>query len=96
MDLFLRKVRNPQARDSYRVIMKDNGEDIEIGSIGTRLSEWHWGIDKAIPMREFESEGIGKNLPDCQRQFRAAGERFASDEANPTDFIKVERAARRR
>jgi hypothetical protein len=95
MDLFLRKVRSPQAPDSYRVIMKDNGEDIEIGSIGTRFGAWRWGIDKAIPVREFESEGTGKNLPDCQRQFRAAWERFASDDANLTDFLRTKRAARR-
>jgi hypothetical protein len=37
--------------------MKDNGEDIEIGSIGTRFGGWRWGIDRAIPMRELESEG---------------------------------------
>jgi hypothetical protein len=29
MDLFLRKIRHPQAHDNYRVILKDDGVEIE-------------------------------------------------------------------
>jgi hypothetical protein len=90
------QVRSPQAPDSYRVIMKDNGEDIETGSIGTRFGEWRWGIDKAIPMREFESEGTGKNLPGCQKTI-PRGMGTARERRSPLkDFIKIKRAARRR
>ena len=34
MDLYLRKVVHPQAGDNYRVILKDDGLELEIGSIG--------------------------------------------------------------
>jgi len=35
--LYLRKVIHPQARDNYRVVLKDDGLKIEIGSIGNRV-----------------------------------------------------------
>jgi hypothetical protein len=31
MDLYLRKVDHPQARDGYRVILKDDEGEIELG-----------------------------------------------------------------
>jgi hypothetical protein len=34
MDLYLRKVIHPQAIDNYRVLLKDDGLEVEIGSIG--------------------------------------------------------------
>jgi hypothetical protein len=34
MDLFLRRVRHPQALKNYRVLLKDDGLEVEIGSIG--------------------------------------------------------------
>jgi hypothetical protein len=66
MDLYLRKVDHPQARDGDRVILKDDEGEIELGSIGiqekTALnSVWHWGLDTAVPMRDLESEGQGKS-----------------------------------
>jgi hypothetical protein len=36
MDLYLRKVHHPQARNNFRVILKLDGDEIEIGSIGTQ------------------------------------------------------------
>ena len=51
MDLFLRKVIHPQARDNYRVILKDDGLEIEVGSIGMQFDGWHWGIDNIVPIR---------------------------------------------
>ena len=45
MDLFLREVIHPQAPDNYRVILKDDGTEIEIGSIGAQFDGWAWGID---------------------------------------------------
>jgi hypothetical protein len=36
-DLFLRKVDHPQAVDNYRVILKTDGTEYEIGSIGTKV-----------------------------------------------------------
>ncbi len=56
MDLYLRKVVHPQARDNYRVILKDDGQEIEIGSIGIQHAAgartfWRWAIDTVVPMR---------------------------------------------
>jgi hypothetical protein len=42
---------------------------------------WRWGIDTLIPMRVLETQGKGKDRRDCMRQFRAAWDRFAADEA---------------
>jgi hypothetical protein len=61
MDLFLRKVIHPQARDNYRVIPKDDGVEIEVGSIGVQFDGWHWGIDSIVPMGEEDGEGSGKD-----------------------------------
>jgi hypothetical protein len=99
MDLFLRKVQHPQARNNFRVIIKTDDGEVEIGSIGMQnvtatASIWTWGIDTVIPMRDIESEGSGRDLPDCMRQFRKAWERFAADEANLTAFIDMKRKRR--
>jgi hypothetical protein len=77
MDLFLRKVINPQARDGYRVVIKSDDDEIEIGSIGVHhgvgtTPGWTWGIDTVVPKREVEAEGTGKDHADCMWQFRAA------------------------
>jgi hypothetical protein len=42
MDLFLRKVIHPQARDNYRVLLKDDGLEIEVDSIGVQHQGWVW------------------------------------------------------
>jgi hypothetical protein len=42
MDLFLREVIHPQAPDNYRVILKDDGTEIEIGSITATASRRPW------------------------------------------------------
>jgi hypothetical protein len=65
MDLFLRRVIHPQARDNYRVIVKVDGED-KIGSVGIQqgnaaTSFWAWGIDTVIPMRDVDSQA---EIPD--------------------------------
>ncbi|HZR86505.1 MAG TPA: hypothetical protein VFB02_06860 [Bradyrhizobium sp.] len=49
MDLFLRRVIHPQAHDNYRVILKHDGTEFEIGSIGIQHGSggsvfWAWGI----------------------------------------------------
>ena len=79
MDLFLRKVIHPQARDNYRVILKDDGLEIEVGSIGVQFDGWHWGIDNLVPMSEADGEGSGKDRKHCMESFpeRQGGE-FAS------------------
>ncbi len=92
MDLFLRKVIHPQAHDNYRVVLKDDGLEIEIGSIGVQFEGWHWGLDTAIPMREVdEQEGTGKGRKDCMRQFRAAWDRFSADPARLTESLEIKR-----
>ena len=45
-------------------------------------------------MRSFESEGQGRDHQDCMRQFKAAWERFAADEANLTEFLNMKRKRR--
>jgi hypothetical protein len=100
-DLYLRKVTgHPQARDNYRVILKDHGEEIELGSIGiqnlTGMQQgWRWAIDTVIPMRDIDSSGWGKDRADCMRKFKAAWERFASDPARLVEFIAEKRRMRR-
>jgi len=100
-DLYLRKVTgHPQARDNYRVILKDHGEEIELGSIGIQnLTEgrrgWRWGIDTVVPMRDFESQGSGQDRADCMKQFKAAWERFSSDPARLVEFIAGKHRIRR-
>ena len=55
MDLYLRKViYNQSDPDGYRVILKDDGDKVEIGSISVQHSaggSWSWAIDTVIPMR---------------------------------------------
>jgi hypothetical protein len=85
------------------VILKLDGDEIEIGSIGTQSTTainsvctiWTWGIDSAVPMRSLESGGQGKDFCDCMRQFNAAWEGFAADEANLAAFLKAKRRRRR-
>jgi hypothetical protein len=98
MDLYLRKVIHPQAHDNYRVILKDDGLETEIGSIGIQrgsgaTEHWVWAIDTVIPMREVDAQGTGADRKDCMRQFRAAWERFSAD---PTRLIESLRAKRKR
>jgi hypothetical protein len=83
---------HPQAYDNYRVILKREGDEVEIGSIGIQHgAAWRWGIDTAIPMRVPETQRKGKDRRDCVRQFRAAWERFADDEANLIEFLNMKR-----
>ena len=99
MDLYLRKVNHPQARDSFRVVIKDDGDEIEVGSIGIQhgvgtTSSWTWGVDCVVPMRDTEDEGIGKDFADCMRRFRAAWDKFSADPARLTEFLAMKRKRR--
>jgi hypothetical protein len=95
MNLFLRKVIHPQAHDNYRVILKLDDNEFEIGSIGIQHgAAWAWGIDTVIPMRALETQGKGKTRRDCMKQFKAAWERFAGEEASLTDFLNAKRKRR--
>jgi hypothetical protein len=91
MDLYLRRVIHPQATDSFRVIVKEDGDEIEVGSIGVRFDGWHWGIDCVVPMRELEMDGSGKDRRDCMEQFRAAWNRLAADPARVIEFLEQKR-----
>lgn len=100
MDLYLRKVDHPQAVDNYRVILKIDETEYEVGSIGPqRTAEvdmvWHYGIDTVIPMRAMETSGHGTDRKDCMKKFKAAWERFSADEARLTEFLETKRRARR-
>lgn len=94
MDLYLRKVAHDQADHNYRVLWKSEDGEIEIGSIGIRHftgtdSRWCWGIDTAIPMRDFEAKGEGADRADCMRRFKAAWTKFAADQASLTEFLTM-------
>jgi hypothetical protein len=96
MELYLRKVRQP---DNYRVILKTDEGDVELGSIGIQYHTgadpvWIWGIDTALPMREIESAGQGKDRADCMKRFKAAWIKFAADEANLAEFLAMKRKRR--
>ena len=91
MELFLRKIIHPQAHDNYCVILKDDGVEIELGSIGVQFDGWVRVIDSLVPMRELETESSGKDRKDCMRQFRAAWNRFSADPARLTEFLDIKR-----
>ena len=99
MNLYLRKVIHSQAHDNYRVILKCEDGEFEIGSIGIQHAAgasyfWTWGIDTVFPMRTHQTQGKGKDRRDCMRQFKAAWERFAADEANLVEFLNMKRRRR--
>jgi hypothetical protein len=93
MELYLRKVRQP---DNYRVILKTDDGDVELGSIGIQYHTgadpvWIWTIDTVLPMREIECHGQGMDRADCMKWFKAAWIRFAADEANLAEFLNMKR-----
>lgn len=99
MPLYLRKVQHPQALNNYRVILKDEDGEVEIGSIGVQSfagadQSWTWGIDTVLPMRASETSGRGTDRKDCMRKFKLAWERFAADPANLAEFLAAKRRAR--
>ena len=55
MDLYLRKSEHgQQSPDIYRIILKDDGDEVEIGSISVQHSAgaeyyWKWAIDTVSP-----------------------------------------------
>jgi hypothetical protein len=96
MDLYLRKVVHPQAHDNYRVVLKDDGLETEIGSIGIQhgsgaIEYWARGIDNVIPMREVDAQGTGKDRKDCMKRFRAAWDKFSADPVQLTEFLQAKR-----
>jgi hypothetical protein len=101
MDLYLRKSDREQlGPEIYRVILKDDGEEVEIGSISVQHSAgaayyWKWAIDTVIPMRTHQTQGRGTDRADCTRKFKEAWARFADDDANLTMFLAEKRRARR-
>jgi len=51
MNLYLRKVVHPQAHENYRVILKRDGDEFEIGSIGIQFgAAWAWGMGGAASL----------------------------------------------
>jgi hypothetical protein len=97
MPLFLRRVE--PGRESYRVILKDEDGETELGSIGPQhatggMTRWHWGIDTVIPMREADQGGYGADRKDCMKQFQAAWEKLSADPAQLSDFMRMKRQRR--
>lgn len=100
MDLYLRKVKHSQAPDNYRVLVKLDGDELEIGSIGVQTftsddTAWTWGIDTAIPLRAFETQGRGADRRDCMAKFRSAWEKLSADSGRLAEFMAAKRRARR-
>jgi hypothetical protein len=101
MDLYLRKSDHGLlGPEIYRVILKDDGDEVEIGSISAQHSAgaeyyWKWAIDTVIPMRTHQTQGRGADRADCMRKFKEAWTRFTDDEANLTMFLAEKRRARR-
>lgn len=98
MPLFLRLIPDLH-RESYRVILKDEMGETELGSIAVTPTtggeaRWTWGIDSAIPMRERQTSGYGDDRKDCQKKFKAAWEAFASDPARLVEFMRMKRQRR--
>jgi hypothetical protein len=59
------KLSTAKAHDDYGVILKDDGLETEIGSIGIQrgsadAEHLGLGIDTIIPMREVDAQGTGK------------------------------------
>jgi hypothetical protein len=54
MDLYLRRVVHPQAHDNYRVILKDDSIEVEIGSIEIQHFRAAWDKFNADPVRLIE------------------------------------------
>jgi|SRR5579864_2998198 hypothetical protein len=104
MDLYLRKVIHPQARDNYRVVLKDYIPEVEIGSIGIQhgiggTEYWTLAIDNEIIMREAESQGRGKDrssgMGEIQRRSRSADRVYPGEtEAALKSLSRYEAATR--
>lgn len=99
MDLYLRKVIHQQARDNYRVILKSDVDEIEIGSIGLQTftsddTSWVWGIDTVLPMREHQTSGRGESRQDCMKKFKAAWEAITADPGWLAEFMAAKRRRR--
>jgi hypothetical protein len=99
MDLILRKVDHINARDNYRVILKLDDEEVEIGSIGVKTFTSSdvaltWGIDTVVPLRAHQSEGRGADRRDCMVRFRQAWESHCAKAGWLDEFLAMKRQRR--
>jgi hypothetical protein len=100
MELYLRKVDHPQARDNYRVILKTETEEFSIGSIGLQTftsqdTGWTWAIDTVIPLRAHISQGRGTDRRDCMTRFKKAWQDHCREPGWLEEFLAMKRRARR-
>lgn len=97
-DLLLRKVTgHPQTNDAYRVVLKSDDGEVDVGSIGKQIVSrqrvfWRWGIDTVLPRQPFATDGEGRDREDCMAQFRAVWEVFASEPERLAEFLKTKKA----
>ena len=94
MPLFLRRV--DPGRESYRVILKNEDGETELGSIGPQhatggTTRGVWGIDKVIPMREADQTGYSADQEDCMKRFQAAWQKLEADSARLVEFKRMKR-----
>jgi hypothetical protein len=98
--LLLRQVQHPQAPNNYRVILKLDETEFEIGSIGITTftstdTAWTWGIDTVLPLRDHQAEGRGADRSDCMVKFRKAWEHHSQKAGWLDEFLAMKRQARR-
>jgi hypothetical protein len=60
MKLFLRKVIHPRTHDNYRVILKDDGVDIEVGSIGVQHGGWVWVLIPSSRRKSWKQRAVAR------------------------------------
>jgi hypothetical protein len=99
-DLYLRKVAQIARRENYRVILKLDGEEFEIGSIGIKTftssdTAWTWGIDTVLPMCTHQSEGCGADRNDCMVRFSRDWDNHCAEAGWLDAFLAMKRRARR-
>jgi hypothetical protein len=90
--LFLRKVVPVQAKDKYRVILKSEDGEFEIGSIGVQYHAGPGGLDLGHRYRHPDARDRRRGPRQRPRRLQeAAWIRFASDEARLTEFLVAKR-----
>lgn len=94
MDLYLRRVEPD--REAYRVILKIDETEFQIGSIGVKTftsddTGWTWGIDTVIPMRSSQTSGRGSDMKDCMAKFRKAWEAQCAKAGWLEEFLAMKR-----
>ena len=90
MNLNLRKVIHPQAYDNYRVVLKLDGDEFEIGSTGIQHGA-AWIPSSRCSFWRSKERQEPQGLHAAVQGGLAA---FAADEANLVEFLNAKRKRR--